>query len=85
MLQLNWRQPNPLEHNGPIENYSVIIWNLDTDEVVYSNFTSYRVMSLTITSLAPYHNYRCAVAASGRLGLGPFDEKRVWISQTGKD
>ena len=72
-----------MERNGAIDNYSVIVWNLDTNEVAYSNFTP--SSSLTITSLAPYHNYKCAVAANGQLGLGPFDDRNVWVSGTGKD
>ena len=85
-LQLGWRQPSPLEQNGPLDYYLVFVWNMDTNEVVYSNSTPFSKTAATIlvTALLPYHNYKCSVAAYGRFGLGPFDSVPVWIPETGK-
>ena len=81
---MNWRQPNTLEQNGPLQYYFVIVWNMDTNEIVYTNSTLFSTQAaLQVPSLIPYHNYKCKVAAYGQYGLGPFGITPVWIPETG--
>lgn len=82
-LTLNWSEPHQLHQNGPIEQYWIYVWNKDTDELVYNSIFK-SVSSIQVTSLDPYHNYNCNVAAFARGGLGPFTTANVWLTDQGK-
>ena len=82
-LNVMWSEPHILEQNGPIEQYWVFVWNSDTNRIVYNNtFTSPTVTS--VTSLDPYFNYKCSVAAYARGGLGPFSTQNMWLTDLGE-
>lgn len=85
-LSVNWNEPHHLEQNGPIEYYCVYMWNNDTNKFVYTkvlNMTA--ASSIQVTSLDPYHNYNCSVAAFARGGLGPFTTANVWLTDYGEN
>ena len=84
-LNVDWTEPHHLDGNGPIERYWVYVWNKDSDELVYSTILkSISESGIQVTSLDPYHNYNCSVAAFARGGLGPFTTTNVWLSDYGE-
>ena len=82
-LYVNWTEPHHLEQNGPIEQYLVHVWNNDTKKYVYTNMLI-ALSSIQVTSLDPYRNYNCSVAAFARGGLGPFTTANVWLTDHGE-
>ena len=53
--------------------------------MVYNNTLTPSVTSIQVTSLTPYHNYKCSVAAYARGGLGPFSAATAWLTDHGED
>ena len=82
-LDMNWIEPHRLEQNGPIEHYWIYVWNKDADELVYNTILK-SPSEIQVTSLDPYHNYNCSVAAFARGGLGPFTTANVWLTDEGE-
>ena len=81
---LRWTELHYLDRNGPIEQYWVYVWNKDTDELVYSTIILNSVSAIQVTSLDPYHNYNCSVAAFAQGGLGPLTIANVWLTDQGE-
>ena len=71
-------------HNSPLEVIQanlVSVWNMDTNRVVYSRVTHAPMQTLLVSSLMPYNNYGCSVAAYNSqdgIGLVP-----LWIPNRG--
>ena len=82
-LGMNWNEPHHLEQNGPIEHYWVYVWNKDADKLVYNTILK-SPSEIQVTSLDPYHNYNCSVAAFARGGLGPFTKANIWLTDQGQ-
>lgn len=83
-LNVQWSEPSSLESNAPIELYWVFVWNRDTNQIVYNNsFTS--PTTINVTSLTPFHNYNCSVAAYAHGGLGPFSTANSWLTDHSKN
>ena len=77
-----WRYSSPQE---AAEYYLVSVWITDTNKVVYSRVTQVSTQTtLLVSSLAPYNNYGCSVAAyNSQDGIGIFGTIPLWIPQTG--
>ena len=79
---LTWAPPSPEEQNGVITGYiiNVTILQNSVNFLLYSNTTS-----LTVTSLRPYRNYICIIAAITSIGIGPYSTTvTVTTPQDGK-
>ena len=79
---LSWSPPLAPEHNGVITGYSVTVVKITSSETVTYTTTN---LTLTVTALLPYTNYKFTVAASTNEGLGPnSDFLSFQTSQDGK-
>ena len=67
-LLLSWSAPLDDTHNGVIVLYTVFVVEIDTGMTFYHNTTK---TSLALTSLHPYYQYECSVAAV-TVGYGPY-------------
>ena len=79
---LTWAPPSLEEQNGVIIGYVINITILENrmNFLLYSNTTS-----LTVTSLRPYRNYICIIAAVTSIGIGPYSTTvTVTTPQDGK-
>lgn len=79
-IQLKWHPPSPESQNGHIQNYTVLVFNMNlTTNTTYMVQQTY----FDLVDLHPFSVYECAVAASTAVGLGPFT---TWLSfQTNED
>ncbi len=68
-LQVNWQPPSLSDQNGVITGYVINITSLNTG--VSQQLTS-TTTSLQVSSLTPFTNYVCIVAAMTAIGVGPF-------------
>ena len=66
---LTWDPPNPEDRNGIVTEYTINVSAVETGEVF--QLTS-ATTSLTVTLLRPFTTYRCLIAASTSVGIGPF-------------
>ena len=79
-IQFVW-DPLPLEDwNGIIEFYTIQITVLDSGKELFFNST---LMNFTVSSLSPYTEYLCTVAAGTSVGTGAFAE--MIVVQTGEE
>ena len=77
---LSWNPPPPEDQNGIIRHYEVVLVSLATGEIhIHSSAAS----SVTVSSLQPFTNYSCTVAAE-TVATGPYaEEVTVQTLQTG--
>jgi hypothetical protein len=66
---LMWDPPNPEDRNGIVIEYTINVSAVETGEMF--QLTS-ATTSLTVTLLRPFTTYRCLIAASTSVGIGPF-------------
>ncbi len=80
-LLLTWSPPATEDHNGVLEEYTILITSV-TD---YLDFFI-EENSLIVDSLKPYTKYDIVVAASTHEGMGPFSEAlTVQTEEDGKN
>lgn len=72
-LNISWAPPDSNEQNGVIRYYIVNMIELQSGD--HHNF-SVDGTGLLISSLHPYFNYECSVAAV-TVGLGPFSNATI--------
>lgn len=68
-IRLTWGSPPPEELNGILVSYRVVVMEAETGEVFQQTTTS-DTNSLVVSSLHPYYNYKCSVAAF-TIAFGP--------------
>jgi receptor-type tyrosine-protein phosphatase Q len=66
---LTWDPPNAEERNGIVVEYIINVSAVETGENFQLTSTT---TSITVASLRPYTTYRCIIAASTSVGIGPF-------------
>ena len=70
-ILLEWQHPEPSGRNGIITQYDVMLTELPTGQVLeYTRVGSH--IDILITSLHPYYEYECSVAACTSVGRGPY-------------
>ena len=77
-VQLVWNEIPVAEQNGQITNYVVIVYNTRSEQEI-THITS--IASLTLSSLSPFTTYRCKVAASTSIGMGPNTTELVFETE----
>ena len=70
MVTLTWSSPPLIDINGIIRNYVIRIRERETSRVWIFQATNSHI---NITSLQPYHNYECEVAAH-TIATGPYTD-----------
>ena len=70
VVTLTWSSPPLSDINGIIRNYVIRIWERETTQVWILQVTN---SSVNITSLHPYYNYECEVAAH-TIATGPYTD-----------
>ena len=70
-VQLVWDPPSLEDWNGIITFYTIQITVLNSGEELFFNSTS---INFTVSSLSPYTEYLCTVAAGTSVGIGAFAE-----------
>ena len=68
-IRLSWASPLPEELNGVLVSYRVIVTEYATG-AVFQQTTAFDTNSLVVSSLHPYYNYQCSVAAF-TIAFGP--------------
>ncbi len=68
---LTWNPPPLDQQNGIILYYIINVTVEETGATFLLNSTD---TYLTISTLQPYRNYTCVIAAATSLGIGPFSE-----------
>ena len=68
-MELSWEPPLPSTHNGVIDSYIVIVFEITTNLVVQSHQNVVST-SITLTGLHPAYDYMLSVAAF-TVDLGP--------------
>ena len=77
---LSWNPPPPEDQNGIIRHYEVVLFALATGEI---HIRSSAAHSVTVSSLQPFTNYSCTVAAE-TVATGPYaEEVTIQTLQTG--
>lgn len=81
-VEISWEPPLEQDHNGDIESYTVIVFEVTTNTTlqIHENVTS---MSLTLSSLHPSYEYMLSLAAY-TVDVGPFKSITVTTEQAGK-
>ena len=81
---LHWQHPETQGRNGIITYYDVMLTELFTGRVLeYTRVGSH--VDILITSLHPYFEYECIVAARTSVGRGPFSPViRVQTDEDGR-
>lgn len=69
---ITWNLPQDSLQNGVIVSYVIDVTVVETG--VTFRLTS-ATTSLTITTLLPYRNYICVIAAVTSVGMGPFSSR----------
>ena len=69
-MTFNWTAPLPIDQNGVVDYYNVIVTEVPTDR--QWNLVAIDTQ-ITLASLHPYYHYSCVVAAY-TVGLGPFSQ-----------
>ena len=79
-ILLSWNPPPPEDQNGIIRHYEVVLVALATGEThIHTSATHF----VTVSSLQPFTNYICTVAAE-TVAIGPYTEgMTVQTLQTG--
>ena len=74
-VELSWELPLPNTHNGVIDSYTVMVFEITTNLVLqtHQNVTS---TSITLTGLHPAYDYTLSVAAF-TVDLGPLSSITV--------
>ena len=67
---LSWDLPEPTGRNGIIISHTILVLEIITDSVLTYNVTNRT--AFLIEQLHPHYDYRCSVAASTAVGIGPF-------------
>ena len=79
-ILLSWNPPPPEDQNGIIRHYEVVVLALTTREIHIRSSTAH---SVTVSSLQPFTDYSCTVAAE-TVATGPYaEEVTVQTLQTG--
>ena len=73
-IQLVWDPPSLEDWNGIITFYTIQITVLNSGEELFFNSTS---INFIVSSLSPYTEYLCTVAAGTSVGIGAFSEMIV--------
>ena len=82
MVILTWTLPPLIDINGIIRNYVIRIRERETSQVWIFQTTNSRI---NITSLHPYYNYECEVAAH-TIATGPYTNSvRVQTMEAGNN
>ena len=68
MIALFWNPPPADMQNGIIEQYAINITEVATGRL-FSLFSS--TTTVNVTSLHPYYEYSCVIAAVTMIGVGP--------------
>ena len=68
-IEINWQAPLLPNQNGVITGYVINVTSLDTG--LTQQLTSVTT-TLTLSTLNPFTNYACIVAARTAVGVGPF-------------
>ena len=79
---LSWRQPEFAGRNGIIISYVVMLTEIATGQVL-QYFRVGTHIDILITSLHPYYEYECTIAAATAIGNGPFAP--IIVFQTNED
>ena len=66
-----WQHPPPAGRNGNITGYSLIVTELITNTTTTYSQSGARI-ELVVSSLHPYYEYECAIAAETSVGRGPY-------------
>ena len=81
-IVLHWQPPLLENRNGIITGYIVNVTAMTSGEMVQLMSTT---SSITVSSLSPFTVYICTIAATTRVGSGPFtDEFMVQTLEEGK-
>ena len=78
-ILLTWSPPSMSDHNGVLTGYVIQATEIDT-QLTIQHATSV-ANNFTISSLNPFSNYLCTVAAKTSVGLGPFSPGEVIQTQ----
>lgn len=81
-IQLYWSPPLEHEQNGIITSYTVVVFEVNTNNTIGSWSDSLKT-NVIIGNLHPYYEYRLLVGAATVIGLGPFYEVQVQTDQAG--
>ena len=73
-VRIVWDPPPHEDWNGIIKFYTIQITVLDSGVELFFNST---LNNFTVSSLSPYTEYLCTVAASTSVGIGAFAEMIV--------
>lgn len=68
---LSWQHPEASGRNGIIVSYAIMLTELATGRMYEYSSVGNRI-DILITSLHPYYEYQCSVAAATTTGRGPF-------------
>ena len=79
-ILLTWSSPLANDHNGVITSYVIKVTEINTQFVITQQ-TLHEAENTTVTSLSPFSNYLCTVAAQTSAGLGPFGPGQVVQTQ----
>lgn len=71
-VYLKWKPPPPITLNGELQGYKVEVKTNGTDQIKLITVGK-KSTSLLLGSLSPGVSYFVRVAASTRIGLGPFN------------
>ncbi len=69
---ITWSPPPADQQNGVIIQYLINVTVVETGVSFQLTSTS---TSLTVTTLLPYRNYICIIAAVTSVGIGPFSSR----------
>ena len=78
-ILLTWSPPSMSDHNGVLTGYVIQATEIDTQLTI--QHTTSVANNFTISSLNPFSNYLCTVAAKTSVGLGPFSPGEVIQTQ----
>lgn len=71
IIRITWGAPEFEEQNGIITSYNISLLEVATSATFMYQLGGLRT-ELVVTSLHPYYEYRCSVAAATEVGIGPF-------------
>ncbi len=69
VLYAGWQPPPFVEQNGVLRNYTVTVRNEDLLIIVQKQTDQ---LEIYVDELRPFHLYYISVAASTRIGIGPY-------------
>lgn len=72
-LIINWELPAPSERNGDITGYSLLLREVPTNSTTSLSQSGAHI-ELVVSSLQPYYEYECQIAAETAVGRGPYGD-----------